>query len=115
MSDDDRKPIKDNRSPEARNMDELVMQLREIDGIHRVRSGHEYSVGLQFDLSDLDRKTAWEASDIPDEAKVLLFEHRLVPICFGREHNNAQDEYLPTIWFEAVERVASRARGEGHD
>jgi hypothetical protein len=109
MTDDDRKPIKDGRSPEARNMDELVMALREVDGVHRVNSDLETAVGLTFDLSDLDRETAWEGSDIPEAAAALLFEARFVPTHFGREHSRAQDEYLPTIWFETVESVAARA------
>lgn len=109
--DEDRKPIPDNRSVEARNMDELVMALREVDGIHSVTSDLERAVGLTFDLSDLDRETAWEGSDIPETAASLLFEARFVPTGFGREHNQAQDEHLPTIWFENVESVASRAGG----
>jgi hypothetical protein len=112
MSDDDgedRKPIRDGRSVEARNMDELVMRLREIDGIYSVSSDLERAVGLTFDLSDLDRETAWEGSDIPEAAATLLFEARFVPTGFGREHNQAQDEHLPVIWFETVESVAGRA------
>jgi hypothetical protein len=110
MSDDDedRKPIRDGRSVEARNMDKLVMRLREVDGIHGVSSDLERAVGLTFDLSDLDRETAWEGSDIPEAAATILFEARFVPTGFGREHNRAQDEHLPTIWFETVESVAGR-------
>ena len=108
MNDDDRKPIKDGRSIETRNMDELVMELREIDGIHKVDSNLETAVGLTFDLSDLDRETAWEGSDIPEAATTLLFEARFIPTGFGREHNSAQDERLPTMWYETVESVASR-------
>lgn len=111
MSDDhdDRKPIKDGRSVEARNMDELVMQLREIDGIRKVDSDPGTAIGLTFDFSDLDRETAWEGSDIPEAAATLLFEARFVPTGFGREHNSLQDEHLPTIWYETVESVAARA------
>lgn len=105
---DDRKPIRDGRSPEARNMDELVMELREIDGILRVESDLERAVGLKFDLSEIDRETAWEGSDIPEAAAALLFEARFVPTQFGREDNPVR---LPTIWFETVESVAAR-RGE---
>ena len=36
--DRDRVPIRDNRSVETRNMDELVMELREIEGVHAVDS-----------------------------------------------------------------------------
>jgi hypothetical protein len=109
MSDDeDRKPIRDGRSVEARNMDRLVMRLREIDGIHSVDSDLERAVGLTFNLSDLDRETAWEWSDIPEAAATLLFERRFVPTGFGREHNRAQNEFLPIIWFETVESVAGR-------
>lgn len=113
MTDDseDRKPIRDGRSVEARNMDELVMALREVDDIHSVSSDLERAVGLTFDLSDLDRETAWEGLDIPEAAATLLFEARFVPTGFGREHNRTQDEYLPIIWFETVESVASRAGG----
>lgn len=109
MTDNDRKPIRDGRSPEARNMDELVMALREVEGIHSVDSDLESAVGLTFDLSDLDRETAWEGSDIPEAAATLLFKARFVPTSFGREHNPVQDEYLPTIWFETAESVAERA------
>lgn len=109
MTDDrDRKPIRDGRSPEARNMDELVIALRDVDGVYRVESGGEHAVWLIFELSDLDRKTAWEGSDIPEAAATLLFTARFVPTSFGREYNSAQDEFLPRIWFETVERVAAR-------
>ena len=110
---DDRQPIKDGRSPEARNMDELVMALREVGGVHRADSDLERAVGLTFNLSDLDHRTAWEGSDIPEAATALLFEARFVPTSFGRNHNSAQDEYLPTIWFETVETVAARTEEVG--
>jgi hypothetical protein len=114
MSDDeDRKPIRDGRSVEARNMDELVMRLREVDGIYSVDSDLERAVGLTFSLSDIDRETAWEGSDIPEAAATLLFEARFVPTGFGREHDQAQGEHLPLIWFETVESVASRAGDDG--
>ena len=90
-------------------MDELVMALRYIDGIHKVESDLDQAVGLTFDLSDLDRETSWEGSDIPEAAVTLLFKSRFVPTSFGREHNSAQDEFLPKIWFETVETVAARA------
>lgn len=109
---DDRKPIRDGRSPETRNLDDLVMALRDVDGVHRVTSGHKRTVTLRFDLSDLDRETAWEGSDIPPTAAMLLLENRFVPTGFGREHNSAQDEYLPLIRFEAAENVAGRAEGD---
>lgn len=112
MSDIEKTPIRDGRSPEARNMDELVMELREIDGIHRVDSGLEQSVGLTFDLSDLDRETAWEGSDIPESASSLLFEARFVPVGFGMEHDSTQDVFLPCIWFETIETVAARRDDE---
>ena len=109
--DEDRQPIRDGRSVEARNMDELVMALREIDFIYSVDSDRERAIGLTFDLSKLDQETAWEGSDIPETAATLLFEARFVPTSFGREHNWAKDAHLPTIWFETVESVASRAGG----
>jgi hypothetical protein len=109
---DDRKPIRDGRGPETRNVDDLVMALRDVEGIRRVRSGHKRTVSLTFDLSDLDRETAWEGSDIPPTAAMLLLENRFVPTGFGREHNSAQDEYLPVIRFEAAESVAGRAEGD---
>lgn len=105
---DDRKPIRDGRSPETRNLDALVMELREIEGIRRVQSGHKRTVSLTFDLSDLDRETAWEGSDIPPKAAILLLENRFVPTSFGREHNRSQDEHLPVVRFEAAESVAGR-------
>lgn len=107
--DEDRQPIRDGRSVEAWNIDELVMALRDIDGIYGVTSDLERAVGLVFDLSDLDRETAWEGSDIPETAATLLFEARFVPTGFGQEYNQLQEEHLPTIWFETVESVASRA------
>jgi len=107
---DDRKPIRDGRNPETRNLDDLVMALRDVDGIRRVMSGHKRTVSLTFNLSELDRETAWEGSDIPPTAAMLL-ENRFVPTGFGREHNSAQDEYLPVIQFEAAESVAGRAKG----
>jgi len=106
---DDQKPIRDGRSPEARNMDELVMALRNIEGVHSVDSDLERAVGLTFDLSHLDRETAWEDSAVPEAAATLLFEARFVPTGFGRDHTTAQDERLPTIWFETAESVAARA------
>jgi len=112
IDDDDQEPIRDNRSVETRNMDELVMELRDVDGIHSVDSDPGRAVGLTFDLSDLDRETAWEGSDIPEAAATLLFEARFVPRGFGREHNQAQDEYLPTIWFETIESVAGRVEDD---
>lgn len=70
--DEDRQPIRDGRTVEARNMDELVIKLREIEGVHSVDSNLETAVGLTFDLSDLDRETAWEGSDIPEAAATML-------------------------------------------
>lgn len=107
--DEDRQPIRDGRSVEARNMDELVMALREIDFIYSVDSDRERAIGLTFDLSKFDQETAREGSDIPEAAATLLFEARFVPTSFGREYNQAKDAHLPTIWFETVESVASRA------
>ena len=89
-------------------MDELVMELREIEGIHAVDSDLKERAGLTFELSDMDRETAWEGSDIPEAAATLLFEARFVPTHFGRLHTGLQDENLPTIWFETVETVAGR-------
>ncbi len=106
---DDRKPVRDGRSPEARNLDDLVAVLRDVEGVHSVGSDRQRAVGLTFGLSDLDRETAWEDSAIPEAAAALLFEARFVPTGFGREHDSAQDEWLPTIWFETVESVAARA------
>ena len=109
--DDDRewKTIPDNRSIEARNMDELVMALREVEEIHSVDSAPEKALVLKFDLDEIDRQTAWEATNIPEEAATLLHEARYVATGFGRDYNKAQDERLPVIWYETAESVAARA------
>lgn len=109
--DDDRewKKIPNNRSIEARNMDELVMALRDIDGVHKVESAPEKALTLIFDLSKLDVETAWEATNIPEEATTLLHKARFIATGFGRDYNKAQDEQLPVIWYETAESVAARA------